>query len=205
MSVYGTPTDLHHVRDGRRGRRKANGGAKAGSRYASEEQFGLSALILEGRAIMTEGEPAAIAALRVLERHTLDHDTLQTLAVKGLAALLNGSETAMRYADFDKDPEDVRRGQWAQQTKHGRKQLQDVLLRVRYEVHGTLKPLIDFTMDDVRAYRATCASYITGWKTRDDAMGVIEAELTKHKKTVVSELPPDSLERIRKAGKGAWA
>ena len=148
-----------------------------------------------------------VAARTLMESHRLDHDTLERLAFDGLVARLSGIEQERRYLapkSKDRDPAAEFMGRYQLRTRHGRRELDDILRRVRYEVGGVYKSLADFTLADIQTVRDLAQSHIAGWKKKDRALADFEAELARNKASAVSDLPPASIEKLRKAAQKAW-
>lgn len=140
------------------------------------------------------------AAAEALRMSPPSEDTAHRLMLRGLAnAAAEGDAQVRRGEDGH------RLGRFQLRTTHSRERLADVLSRIEYDTGQGMKRLLDFTLADVRAFRTETQSRITSLGARDKAMGIFEAELTKHKAQRVGDLPAASIERIRKAAQKAWA
>jgi hypothetical protein len=191
--------------------RRAKGRSKADRRDADVNPVGLDDLLAAGMEVMdTEGEPAAVAAVRVFESMTPSSEALETLALIGLASRLTDLRNRLNRMtpETDEDQERERRaflGRFQLGTRHTPQRLSDVLARVVLDgADGRQKSLLDFGMEDVRAFRGRAESQATGWQRRVVVMAEYEAQLTKHKAASGRELPEAALKRIRKLAQEAW-
>lgn len=191
--------------------RRTNGRSKADGTRVSDRPAGLDDLLAAGMEVMdTEGEPAAVAAVRVFKSMTPSSEALETLALIGMAARLTDLRNRLnRMApETDEEQERERRaflGRFQLGTRHTPQRLSDVLARVVLDgADGRQKSLIDFGMEDVRAFRGRAESQAAGWQRRIRVMSEYEAQLTKHKATNGRELPGTALDRIRKLAQEAW-
>jgi len=156
-----------------------------------------------------EGLTLALAAVRVYLAATLDDDARDTLAVRGLASMagdIAGRFNRLPDESAGKDDRAAFLGRFQLNTRHSPAALADVMQRVRLVGHdGLVRPLIDFSMDDVRSFRSRSDAQVEGWQRRVKLMAEYEAALTKHKAATGRDLPKVVLERIRKEAQKAWS
>jgi hypothetical protein len=186
---------------------KRNGAAPA---HVNERPLGLDDLIAAVlRIVDDEGADPALAAARVLGTTTPDTETAGRLMARGLASFtedvrhrLNRYQEPTTPAGKDERAEFL--GRYQLHTTHSPARLADVLERVTLRGLDRVKPLLDFTMDDVKAFRARADAAVAGWTKRVGVMSVYEAMLTKHKAETGRDLPADAVSRIRKAADKTW-
>jgi len=142
--------------------------------------------------LVMDGVPVPEAAAQIY-RMGLDPHAVATFAIRGIVAIVHHQLNIDRE-EFGAEPSQPARGR-VKNIHHAKALWEQVLSRPYWTPEGE-RPLLSFTLADVRSLCSRSENQVDAWRKRRDAMRLAERLMVQRKVDVLRDLPADDLAAI---------